>query len=189
MMGDQMQEVIDHASLRVAKAEAGLDAANTKLAAARTAADEINSRVAALETERAGIVAAARTGDADPAAGLRLAVLDADLADLRKIAADGKAGLANAQAEVQRASQAVAAAEQALALAKDEEMERQLVAHVDQLAQLLGTAVAELRTIWRRKRARPTWSPTTELLRELQSLRFVADGRQSDGITGRRSAA
>jgi hypothetical protein len=184
-----MQDVIEHAALRVSKAEAALDAANAKLGAANTAAAEINSRVAAIETERAEIVAAARTGDADPAAGLRLAVLDADLADLRKIAADGKAGLANAQAEVQRASQAVAVAEQQLALAKDEEMERELVAHVDQLAQLLGTAVAELRAIWRRKRARPTWSCSTELLRELQSLRFVADGRQSDGLVRSRSAA
>ena len=184
-----MSDVIDHAAHRVAAAERKLEAATATLTATKTAAAEINSRVAALETERGQIVAAARAGDADPAAGLRLAVLDADLADLRKIAADGNAGLANAQSDVQRASQAVAAAEQALALAKDEVLERQLVAHVDQLAQLLGAGIAELRAIWRRKRARPTWSPTTELLRELQSLRFVADGRQSDGITGRRSAA
>jgi hypothetical protein len=189
MTGDTMQDVIEHAALRVSKAEAARDAANAKLAAAKTVAAEIDSRVAALDTERAEIVAAARTGDADPAAGLRLAVIDADLADLRKIAADGKAGLANAQSDVHRASQAVTVAEQQLALVKDEVLERELVAHVDQLAQLLGAGVAELRAIWRRKRARPTWSCSTELLRELQSLRFIADGRQSDGITGRRSAA
>jgi chromosome segregation ATPase len=184
-----MSDAIDHAAHRVAAAERKLEAATAALTATKAAADEIASRVAALEAERSQIVAAARAGDADGKLGLRLAVLDADLADLRKIAADGKAGLANAQAEVQRAAQAVSAAEQALALVKDEVLERELVAHVDRLAQLLGAGVAELRTIWRRKRARPTWSCSTELLRELQSLRLVADGRQSDGIVGRRSAA
>jgi hypothetical protein len=188
-MGDQMQDVIDHASLRVAKAAAALDEATAKLTAAKTAADEITSRVAALETERAEIVSAARAGDDDGKLGLRLAVLDADRGDMAALVADAKAGLTNAQSDVQRAAQAVTVAEQQLALVKDEVLERELVAHVDQLSQLLGAGVAELRAIWRRKRARPTWSCSTELLRELQSLRLVADGRQSDGIAGRRSAA
>jgi hypothetical protein len=188
-MGDTMQDVIDHAALRVTKAEAAFAAATAKLTAAKTAADEINARVTALDSERAEIVAAARNGDTDGKLALRLAVVAADADDLRKIASDAKAGVASAQVEMNRAAQEVAVSEQQLALVKDEVLERQLVAHVDQLAELLGTGLTELRAIWRRKRARPTWSPTTELLRELQSLRFIADGRQSDSIVRSRSAA
>jgi cyanophycinase-like exopeptidase len=186
-----MSDAIDNAAFHVAEMESRLDAANDKLSAARAAAAEIDTRVAALETERTGIIATARSGDADAKLALRIGVLDADLGDLRKIAADGKAGLANAEAELGRAASALASAEQALALAKDEEIECQLVAHVDQLAQLLGAGIAELRAIWARKRARPTWSASTELVRELERLRFVAEGHLTPGQhrTTRRSAA
>lgn len=186
-----MTTTIDNAAFHVAEMESKLATANDKLAAAQKTASEIDTRVTALETERTGIIAAARSGDADGKLALRIGVLDADLGDLRKIAADGRAGLANAEAEVGRAGSALASAEQALALAKDEELEHQLVAHVDQLAQLLGAGISELRAIWHRKHARPVWAPTTELVRELERLRFVADGRQSPGHyhTTRRSAA
>jgi len=186
-----MSDTIDSAALHVAETEHKLDEANGKLAAAQRAADDINGRIAALEAERAEIISAARAGDADGKLGLRLAVLTADGVDIRKIAVDAQAGVANARAEVNRAAQQVAIAEQGLAAAKDAEAERQLVEYVNELATKLGAGVAELRAIWSRKRARPVWAPTTELLRELQSLRFIADRRQSDGISpaSRRSAA
>jgi hypothetical protein len=172
-----MVDTIDSAALHVAEAEHKLEEANGKLAAAQKAAGEINARVAAIDAERAEIFAAARAGDDDGRLGLRLAILTADGDDLRKIAADAKTGLANAVTEVERAKLAVAAAEQTLRLVKDDEMERHLVAHVDQLAVLLGSGIAELRAIWARKRARPVWAPSKELATEIQRLRLVADNR------------
>jgi chromosome segregation ATPase len=186
-----MSDAIDQAAFRVAEAESKLEAAKDTLAAAQNAADQTTARVAALHAERSEIVRGARAGSTDHNAALRIAVIDADIADLAPLVADAQAGIAAAQAEVNRASQQVAVAEQALAAAKDEEAERLLVAHVDQLAQLLGSGIAELRAIWHRKHARPVWAPSTELVRELERLRFVADGRQSPGHyhSTRRSAA
>jgi len=172
-----MTDVIDSAAFRVAEAEQKLDAANATVTTAKKAADEIAARIAALETERGEIIDRARAGDTDGKFGLRLAVLTADGGDLCKIAADAQSGIVTARAAVERAKQALLAAEKALQLVKDEELERQLVAYVDELAVKLGSGIAELRAIWRHKRARPTWAPTPELTREITRLRLTADNR------------
>jgi hypothetical protein len=100
---------------------------------------------------------------------------------------DAAAGVQRASAAAAEAFQSTAAAERDLALEKDREVEALLIERATTLAGMLATAVAELKAIQHRRGGRPSWFPETGLVRELTSLRMVADRVKSDGIV--RSAA
>jgi len=168
---------IEAAARRVAEAKHRQAEADSAVEAAKVAAAAVETRVSTLQAERAALVAAARTGDADGAAGLRLACLDADIGDLAPLTADAKAGIQRAAAAAAEASQATAAAERDFSLEKDRETEAMLIERVETLAGMLSTGLTELKAVQRRRGGRPSWAPSKELVSALTSLRLVADGR------------
>jgi len=168
---------IEAAARRVAECKHRQAEADAAVEAAKAAAATVQARVDALQAERSGLVAAARAGDADGSAGLRLACLDADMADLAPLVADAKAGTQRAAAAAAEAFQATASAERDFALERDRETEAMLVERAEALAGMLATALTELKTIQRRRGGRPSWAPSKELVSALTSLRLVADGR------------
>jgi hypothetical protein len=169
---------IEAAARRVADAKHRQSEAAAAVDAANGAAAAVQGRVDALQAERAGLVAAARAGDADGGAGLRIAVIDADVADLAPLVDDANAGIQRAAADAAQAFQAVAATQRDLAVERDRATEAMLIERVDSLAQLLTTGLAELKAIQKRRGGRPSWAPQTGLVRELTSLRLAADNRQ-----------
>jgi hypothetical protein len=169
---------IESTARRVADAKRRHVDAAAAVEAAKAAAAAVQGRVDALQAERADLVAAARNGDADGRAGLRIAVIDADIADLAPLVADAKAGIQRADSDAAKAFQAVGAAERDLAVERDRETEGMLIERVENLAQLLTTGLAELKAIQKRRGGRPKWAPQTGLVRELTSLRLAADNRQ-----------
>jgi len=169
---------IEAAARRVADAKHCQSEAAAAVDAAKAAAAAVQGRVDALQAERAGLVAAARAGDADGSAGLRIAVIDADVADLAPLMADAKAHIQRADSDAAKVFQAVAAAERDLAVERDRETEAMLIDRVENLAQLLTTGLAELKSLQKRRGGRPSWAPQTGLVRELTSLRLTADNRQ-----------
>jgi hypothetical protein len=170
-----MEFNIEAAARRVAEAKHRQADADAAVDAAKAAAAAVQSRVDALQAERASIVEAARNGDAEGKAGLRLAVVDADIADLAPLVADAQAGVQHAQSEMARATQAVASAERDFAVEKDRATEALLVERAETLAGMLTTAVTELKAIQGRRGGRASWAPGTELVRALTSLRLAAD--------------
>jgi hypothetical protein len=168
---------IEAAARRVAEAKHRQAEADAAVDAAKATAGTVETRVAALQAERAALVGAARNGDANGSAGLRLAVLDADLADLAPLVADAKAGIQHASAAAADAFQATAAAERDFALEKGRETEAMLIERAEALSGMLATALTELKAVQRRRGGRPSWAPSKELVGALTSLRLVADGR------------
>jgi len=168
---------IEAAARRVAEAKHRQAEADSAVEAAKAAAAAVETRVSALQAERAELVAAARNGDADGAAGLRLACLDADLGDLAPLAADAKAGIQRAVAAAAEAFQATAAAERDFSIEKDRETEAMVLERVETLAAMLAAGLAELKAIQKRRGGRPAFAPSKELVTALTSLWLVADGR------------
>jgi hypothetical protein len=148
------------------------------LAEAQLVSDNLKARVTALETERAGIIAAARGGRAhDPAHALRVGVIDADISDLAPLTEDANAGVAAAQAQNQEAVQAVMRAEHQFSMATDAEFERRLAEHAGKLEALLPTTLAELNAVGKRVgRARSVWFPSPETATAIQKLHLMATG-------------
>ncbi|MGO8915391.1 MAG: hypothetical protein ACLQJR_05735 [Stellaceae bacterium] len=168
---------IENAARAAATARQQTARAKEAMAEAQADADRVKNRVAVLQSERAGIIAAARNGDADPAHALRVGVIDADLADLAPLVADADAAVSKARGAVASAGTVVASAEQQLALATDEELQQHLLEHASRLDELLLATITELRGVWTRRRGRPTWAPSPALVIEITRLRHVADGR------------
>jgi hypothetical protein len=169
---------IEAAARRVAEAKQRQAEADTAVDAAKGAAATVKSRVDALQAERVALVETARsTGDADGAAGLRLACLDADLADLAALVRDAQAGIQRAATDAAQAFQATAAAERDFDLDKGREREAMLIERAEELAGMLATALTELKAIQRQRGGRPSWAPSKELVGALTSLRLVAGGR------------
>jgi hypothetical protein len=180
---------VEAAARRVASARQGQAEADSAVAAANTALAAVQTLVGRLNVERAALIDAARQGCTDADAALRVGVIDADLADAAPLLADARAGVKRAEADAAEAFQATAAAERDLAIERDRETEAMLVERAEALSAMLATAIAELKEIQHRRGGRPAWAPQTGLVRELTSLRLVADRRMSDGVAGRRSAA
>lgn len=166
---------IESAARRVAEAKHRQAEAAAAVDAAKAAAAAVQGRVDALQAERAAIVDAARNGDAEGKAGLRLAVIDADILDLQPLVRDAAEGVQRAAADAAEAFQGVAAAERDLALERDRATEAMLVERAETLSGMLGIAVTELKAIQKRRGGRPSWAPSTELVRALTSLRLFAD--------------
>jgi hypothetical protein len=170
-----MEFNIEAAARRVAEAKHRHAEAAAAVDAAKAAAGAVQARVDALQAERAAIVAAARNGDADGKAGLRVAVIDADLVDIQPLVRDAAEGVQRAASVAAEVFQAIAAAERDFALEKDHEAEALLIERAEALAGMLGTAVTELKAIQKRRGGRPSWAPGTDLVRALTSLRLFAD--------------
>jgi hypothetical protein len=164
---------IEAAAHALATAKQSAETANTALAEAQEAAERPKRRIAALQAERAHLVTTARGGDSDGKIALRLAVVDADLADLAPIAAEADAELGKAKTTAATAAAAVARAEQQLALARDSDLEQQLNVHATRLVELLAATVTELRAIWQRRGARPSWFPPNPVVDELVRLQLT----------------
>jgi hypothetical protein len=164
---------IEAAAYTVATAKQSAATADTAAPEAREAADLPKRRIAALQAERAHLVTTARGGDADGKIALRLAIIDADLADLAPLAAEADADLGKAKTAAASAAAAVASAEQQLAMASDAALEADLTVHATHLAELLGETVAEMRAIWQRRGARPSWFPPSPVVDELVRLQLA----------------
>jgi dihydroxyacetone kinase-like predicted kinase len=147
------------------------------LAEAQSVADKLREHVTALETERAGIITAARGGGAhDPTHALRVGVIDADLQDMKPMTDDANAGVAAAKAQDHEARQAVVRAEQQFAMATDAELERRLAEHAAKLDALLLATLNELTAVGKRVgRARPVFVPSPELANTLHRLHLTAN--------------
>jgi hypothetical protein len=171
---------IESAARRVAEAKHRQAEADSAVDAAKAAAAAVQGRVDALQAERAAIVEAARNGDADGKAGLRVAVIDADIADLAPLVRDAQAGIQRAAADAAEAFQGVAAAERDFALEKDRAAETLLIERAETLAGMLTIAVTELKAIQKRRGGRPSWAPGIDLVRALTSLRLFADRSSLD---------
>jgi hypothetical protein len=166
---------VEAAARRVAEAKHRQSDAAAAVDAAKAAAAAVQGRVDALQAERALLVQAARNGDTDGKAGLRIAVIDADIADLAPLVRDAHAGIQRADADAAEAFQAVAAAERDLAIERDRETEAMLIERAETLSGMLAIAVTELKAIQKRRGGRPSWAPGTDLVRALTSLRLFAD--------------
>jgi hypothetical protein len=175
-----MEFNIEAAARRVAEAKHRQADADAAVDAAKAAAAAVQGRVNALQAERAAIVEAARNGDADGKAGLRVAVIDADLVDIQPLVRDAAEGIRRAASDAANAAQAVAAAERDFALEKDRAAEALLIERAETLSGMLGTAVSELKAIQKRRGGRPSWAPGTDLVRALTSLRLFADRSSLD---------
>jgi hypothetical protein len=172
-----MTDTIRAAAHALAGARQKVTSVAYALAEAQSVADELQARVTALETERAGIIAAARAGDHDPKHALRLGVINADLQDLAPMTADASAGVTAAAATDQEARQAVVRAEQQMGMAEAAELEQRLAEHAGKLEALLMATLTELTAAGKRVgRARPIFSPNSDLVDQLTKLRFTAAG-------------
>jgi septal ring factor EnvC (AmiA/AmiB activator) len=172
-----MIDTIKAAAQALAAARHAADAASEAVTEAQHTADRPKARVSASQAERASIIAASRGGTRDPDASLRLAVLDADLADLAPMVAEAEAELAKAQAAEVEARQAVVRAEQRLAMATDAELERRLVIHAGKLDDLLLATLSELEAVGKRiGRSRPLFAPSQALAEWLRRLHLTAEG-------------
>jgi hypothetical protein len=103
-----------------------------------------------------------------------MGVVDADLADLKPLVADARAGVQRAGADAAKAAQAVLQAEQQLAIARDGDLEARLVEHAAKLDALLVATLNELSVIWKRRNARPTFAPSGELFDTVTKLTLLA---------------
>lgn len=162
---------------RLATATADLEGAQAALAEKQAAAGRIHGRRDALMNERAAIIAAARNGVEDQAGPLRLAVLDADLTDLKPALDAAVAEVRQAETAVAQARNAVAQAETALQLDADRDFEAKLVQHAVELDRLLVATLGELAALQRRRGGRPAWGPSDALARDVARLRLVAQNR------------
>lgn len=168
---------IESAALVVAQAKARADAAQEATDGARGARDNLVGRLGDLETQHTTLVQAARVKGADqPGIALKLAVLDADIADLKPLVAEAEAALQQAETALTAARQGIVTAEQHLAIAADIDLQVKLETAATDLAARLWQAVEELRQVWARRNARATWFPDDLLVRELQILQFAGKG-------------
>jgi hypothetical protein len=165
---------IEAAARSVAEARHKADEAAAAVEAAEERAADIRGRRDALRAERASLVEAARNGDTDPSAGLRVAVIDEDLKDLAPLFADAQAGIATAQAALQKAAGEVAHAEMKLAMAKDADIEARLIAHATKLDELLTASIIEIEAIRKGHGGRPKWFPSGPLADVVTRLHLTA---------------
>jgi hypothetical protein len=170
-----MTDAITAAAHGVAEGRQQAKRAHEAFAEAQAVVDHLNGRVATLQTERGALVAAGRVADTNGKLALRLAVVDADLADLAPLVAEANASAAKAQGAAAQADQAVARAEQHLAIATDEKLQERLAEHAGKLDELLLQTLTELRAVWTRRGARPTWFPSTGLADEVYRLHLMAN--------------
>ena len=161
--------VLAQARAETAKAADALDRAQAEQG-------RVRERVDALGAERAGIVAASRSGNQDPRRALRLAVIEADLADLAPMVAKADAKLAKAQCATAAARQAVIIAEQQLERAKDEVLLTWLVVHATHRDGFLLATLSEIAAIDRKTGRRPSWAPSRETYDALSRLHLTAAG-------------
>jgi hypothetical protein len=168
-----MTDAIKAAAHALASARQNADAATAALTEAEAAADLPKAHVAELQAERAGIIAASRSGKQDPGKVLRLAVIDEDLADLAPIVAEADSELAKAQSAAQEAKGAIVRAEQHMAAATDDEMALRLAEHAGKLDALLLATINDMAGIAKRGGRRPFWAPSPALVNELQRLHLI----------------
>jgi hypothetical protein len=136
--------------------------------------DGLKARALVLENERAEIIAATRRDDHNPEHALRVAVVDADLKDLKPISEDADAGVAAAVAQAQEASAALTRAEQILVIATDEALLCRLTQHASTLDAMLLKTVTGIAAIVTRRGGRPVRYPSIELANTLQRLHVTA---------------
>jgi hypothetical protein len=174
-----MTEAINEAARALAAVRHAAGSAAEAVIGAQHAADRPKARVSSCQAERASIIAASRGGTRDPDVSLRMAVLDADLADLAPVVAEAEAELAKTQAAEAEARRAVFRAEQQLAMATDAELERRLVIHAGKLDDLLLATLSDLATVGGRiGRSRPLFVPSQALTDSLQRLYLTAGIRR-----------
>lgn len=168
---------IESAALVVSHAKAHAETAQAAVTAAREVRDNLAARLRDLEARRNALVAAARATDTDQAGiALKLAVLDADSTDLKPLVAEAESALRQAEAVLISARQDVVTKEQELQIAADIDLQAKLETWATDLAARLQQAVDELRQVWARRNARPTWGPEDRLVFELERLRLTAQG-------------
>jgi hypothetical protein len=162
------------ASLAQARAEAAQVAES--LDRAKAALARVRERVDALGAERSGIVTASQKGASDARAALRLATLDADLADLGPLVAEKVQAVARVQGEADNSNAAVVRAQQMLDMAADSDLLGKLTAHADHLDELLCQTLVEIAAIDKRTGRRPSWAPSAGVYSALTKLHLVANG-------------
>jgi hypothetical protein len=173
-----MTEAINEAARALAAARHAAGSAAEAVIEAQGAADKPKQRVATIQAERASIIAASRVGNPDPEMALRLAVLDADLADLGQMVAEAEAELAKVKTAAEQAKQVVVSAEQYMTRATDDEMARVLAIHASALDTLLLATINDMRGLATRGARRPWWAPSEALVTELQRLHLTAGIRR-----------
>jgi hypothetical protein len=170
-----MSSQIEAAAVAVSQARANGEKARGRLSEAQAVSDGLKARALVLENERTEIIAATRRGDHNPEHALRIAVVDADLKDLKPISEDAAAGVGAALAQAQEASAALSRAEQMLVIATDEAVLGRLTAHATELDGLLLKTVTQIAAIVTRRGGRPVWYPSIELANTLHRLRLTAN--------------
>jgi len=171
-MTDTANQLIEAAATAVADALLALDEANDALTPAAAHRDLVASRIAALETERAAILAARRTGHQDDAVhGPRLFLLDADLTDLKVLLAEADAQVAPLRQAVEETRRQVSVATTGQDNAREDEILRLTVVRADELGALLLKAICEIDVHKRRLQAsRNLWAPAKQLADTLHRL-------------------
>jgi hypothetical protein len=171
-MTDTANQLIEAAATAVADALLALDEANDALKPAAAHREVVVNRIEALETERAAILAARRTGHQDDAVhGPRLFLLDADLTDLKVLLAEADAQLAPLRQAAEEARRQVSAATTAQDNVREGEVLRLTIARADELGALLLRAIGEIDVHKRRLGAsRNLYTPAKQLADTLHRL-------------------
>jgi hypothetical protein len=167
---------IESAASALAQARAEAAKAAEYLDRAKAAQARVQERVDALGAERSGIVTASQKRAGDAHAALRLATIDADLADLGPAVAEQVQAVAIARGQADASNAAVVRAQQMLDMSADSQLLGKLTAHANRLDELLCKTLVEIAAIDKRTGRRPSWAPSSEVYAALTKLHLTANG-------------
>jgi hypothetical protein len=166
---------ISAAAQQVAAAVAQHQRAAEGLAQADASRAQVAERLAEFDNQRAAIIARHRAGNGHPDDPGRVALLDADRADLASMLADADGVVAAARVAVQEAGSALAMARAHFQCSEDELTEATLIEHIGRLDGLMTETLRQLGELGTRLgRGKAAWGPSAELwggLRRIQAGR------------------
>jgi septal ring factor EnvC (AmiA/AmiB activator) len=171
-MTDAVNKLIEAAATAVADALLALDEAGAALKPAAAHRDVIARRIQALETERASILEARRSGHHDDAThGARLLLIAADIDELKAMLAEADAAVTPLRQATEETRRRVSAAIAARDTVREDEVLRLTVARANELGELLLQAAASIDSHKARlATSRNLWAPSKALADKLRAL-------------------